>query len=84
MKNPENLDFIRSLLKPGVMTLDRKKKVIQEFVDFVDSKKSKKIRYGEQSLMRRYILERIYHYSTYLTSWSWQKLYGDKTKRGEK
>ena len=26
--------------------------------------------------MRRYILERIYHYSTYLTSWSWQKLYG--------
>ena len=42
IKNPENLDFIRSLLKPGVMTLDRKKKVIQEFVDFVDSKKSKK------------------------------------------
>ncbi len=42
IKNPENLDFIRSLLKPGVMTLDRKKKVIQEFVDFVDLKKSKK------------------------------------------
>jgi hypothetical protein len=34
--------------------------------------------------MRRYILERIYHYSTYLTSWSWQKLYGDRTKRGKK
>jgi len=34
--------------------------------------------------MRRYILERIYHYSTYLTAWSWQKLYGDRTKRGEK
>jgi hypothetical protein len=42
MKNPENLDFIKSLLKPGVMTLDRKKKLIQEFVDFVDLKKSKK------------------------------------------
>ena len=26
----------------------------------------------------------IYHWSTYLTSWSWQKLYGDRTKRGEK
>jgi hypothetical protein len=34
--------------------------------------------------MRRYILKRIYHYSTYLTSWSWQKLYGRKTKRGKK
>ena len=33
--------------------------------------------------MTRYILERIYHYSTYLTSWSWQKLYGDRTKRGK-
>ena len=42
MKNPENLDFIRSLLKPGVMTLNRKKKLIQEFIDFVDSKKNKK------------------------------------------
>ncbi len=42
MKNPENLDFIRSLLKPGVMTLDRKKEVVQEFIDFVDSKKNKK------------------------------------------
>ena len=43
MKNPENLDFIRSLLKPGVMTLNRKKKLIQEFIDFVDSKKNKKL-----------------------------------------
>ena len=31
----------------------------------------------------KYLLMRIYHYSTYLTSWSWQKLYGDRTKRGE-
>ena len=34
--------------------------------------------------MRRYLIERIYHYSTYLTSWSWQKLYGDRTKRVKK
>jgi len=26
----------------------------------------------------KYILEKIYHYSTYLSSWSWQKLYGDR------
>jgi len=32
--------------------------------------------------MIRYLIERIYHYSTYLTSWSWQKLYSDRTKRG--
>ena len=32
--------------------------------------------------MIRYLIEKIYHYSTYLTSWSWQKLYGDRTKRG--
>ena len=32
--------------------------------------------------MIRYLIEIIYHYSTYLTSWSWQKLYGDRTKRG--
>jgi hypothetical protein len=32
--------------------------------------------------MIRYLIERIYHYSTYLTSWSWQKLYGDRSKRG--
>ena len=30
--------------------------------------------------MIRYILEKIYHYSTALTSWSWQKLYGDRSK----
>jgi hypothetical protein len=34
--------------------------------------------------MIRYLIERIYHYSTYLTSWSWQRLYGKRTKRGEK
>ena len=28
--------------------------------------------------MIKYILEKIYHYSTYLSSWSWQKLYGDR------
>jgi len=32
--------------------------------------------------MIRYLIERIYHYSTYLTSWSWKKLYSDRTKRG--
>jgi len=32
--------------------------------------------------MIRYLIEKIYHYSTYLTSWSWKKLYGDRTKRG--
>ena len=32
--------------------------------------------------MIKYLLEKIYHYSTYLTSWSWTKLYGDRTKRG--
>ena len=30
--------------------------------------------------MIRYILERVNHYSTALTSWSWQKLYGDRKK----
>jgi len=30
--------------------------------------------------MKKYILEIIYHYSTALTSWSWQKLYGDRKK----
>ena len=28
----------------------------------------------------KYILEKINHYSTALTSWSWQKLYGDRKK----
>jgi len=28
--------------------------------------------------MKRYIVEKIYHYSTMLSSWSWQKLYGNK------
>jgi len=26
----------------------------------------------------KYILEKIYHYSTALSSWSWQKLYGNR------
>jgi len=30
--------------------------------------------------MVKYILEIIYHYSTYLSSWSWQKLYGNREK----
>ena len=28
--------------------------------------------------MIKYILKIIYHYSTALTSWSWQKLYGNR------
>ena len=32
--------------------------------------------------MIRYLIEIVYHYSTYLTSWSWRKLYGDRSKRG--
>jgi len=28
--------------------------------------------------MIKYILEVIYHHSTMLSSWSWQKLYGDR------
>jgi len=28
--------------------------------------------------MIKYILMRIYHHSTMLSSWSWQKLYGDR------
>ena len=31
--------------------------------------------------MEKYLLEKIYHYSTALTSWSWTKLYGDRTKK---
>jgi len=30
--------------------------------------------------MIKYLLEKIYHYSTILTSWSWQKLYKDRKK----
>ena len=37
-KNPKNLDFLKSLLKYNVMTLDRKKEKIQEFVTWVDTK----------------------------------------------
>ena len=37
-KNPENIDFLRSLLKYKVMTLDRKKEKIQEFVNWFDNK----------------------------------------------
>jgi len=35
--------------------------------------------------MLRWIVEKIYHYSTYLTSWSWTWLYGkrpDTTPKG--
>jgi len=28
----------------------------------------------------KYILQKINHYSTALTSWSWQKLYSDRKK----
>jgi hypothetical protein len=28
----------------------------------------------------KYLLEKIYHYSTYLSSWSWQKLYSNREK----
>ena len=37
-KNPENIDFLRSLLKYKVMTLDRKKEKIQGFVNWFDDK----------------------------------------------
>jgi len=30
--------------------------------------------------MVRKLLMIIYHYSTYLSSWSWQKLYGDRER----
>ena len=30
--------------------------------------------------MIKYILLKINHYATALTSWSWQKLYGDRKK----
>ncbi len=34
--------------------------------------------------MIKHIVLFVYHYSTKLSSWSWQKLYGDRTKRGKK
>ena len=37
-RNPENIDFFRSLLKYKIMTLDRKKEKIQEFVNWFDNK----------------------------------------------
>jgi hypothetical protein len=40
-KNRKNLDFLKSLLKYNVMTLDRKKEKIQEFVTWVDTQKEK-------------------------------------------
>ena len=40
-RNPENLDFLKSLLKYKVMTLDRKKEKIQEFVTWIDTQKEK-------------------------------------------
>ena len=42
-KNRKNLDFLKSLLKYNVMTLDRKKEKIQEFVTWVDTQKEKPI-----------------------------------------
>ncbi len=30
--------------------------------------------------MIKYLLELLYHWSTMLTSWSWIKLYGDRSK----
>ena len=40
-RNPKNLDFLKSLLKYNVMTLDRKKEKIQEFVTWIDTQKEK-------------------------------------------
>ena len=34
-KNPNNIDFFKSLVKDNVMTLDRKKQKVQEFVNHV-------------------------------------------------
>jgi len=30
--------------------------------------------------MIKYILMKIYHYSSKISTWSWQKLYGDREK----
>ena len=37
-KTPINIDFLRDLLKYKIMTLDRKKEKIQEFVNYFDNK----------------------------------------------
>ena len=37
-RNPGNIDFFKSLLKYNVMTLDRKKEKIQEFITWFDDK----------------------------------------------
>ena len=37
-RNPENINFFKSLLKYKIMTLDRKKEKIQEFVNWFDNK----------------------------------------------
>jgi len=42
-KNLTNLNFLRNLIKHNVMTLDRKKKKIQEFVTWIDTQKEKPI-----------------------------------------
>ena len=39
--NPNNLNFLESLLKHNVMTLDRKKERVQEFVTWINSKGEK-------------------------------------------
>jgi len=33
---------------------------------------------GELDTMLKWMVEKIYHYSTYLTSWSWTWLYGKR------
>tara|TARA_R110000772_G_scaffold197963_1_gene308632 strand:+ start:84 stop:914 length:831 start_codon:yes stop_codon:yes gene_type:complete len=43
-KNPGNIDFFRSLLKYNVMTLDRKKEKIQEFITWYDDDRAEKLR----------------------------------------
>ena len=42
-KNRKNLDFLKNLVKYNVMTLDRKKEKIQEFVTWIDTQKEKPI-----------------------------------------
>ena len=34
--------------------------------------------------IKAFLIKIIYHYSTYLTSWSWQKLYKNKNSLGYK
>ena len=36
---PNNLTFFKGLVKDGIMTLDRKKEIVQEFVTWMNSNK---------------------------------------------